>query len=185
MKRPRYVAIVALICLIAGPATGQESASTRLNAVFSDYWEWYSAQIPELSTFRGDNRFNERLTDASAEAVASRKAYRAELAARLKSIDRTQLGGQDRISYDVFARELGSAARFDAIFGKLPFGATFAEWSPVNQFDGPQFWLPQLAAATPFRTVADYEAYLKRLARITPQVPQPHARLAARRCRGV
>jgi len=179
MKRPRYVAIVALICLIAGRAAGQESASTRLNAVFSDYWEWYSAQIPELSTFRGDNRFNDRLTDASAEAVASRKAYRAELAARLKSIDRTQLGGQDRISYDVFARELGSAARFDAIFGKLPFGATFDEWSPVNQFDGPQFWLPQLAAATPFRTVADYEAYLKRLAQIPRQLRQLQQRMQA------
>ena len=113
MKRPRYVAIVALIWLIAGPAAGQESAAARLNAIFSDYWEWYSAQIPELATFRGDNRFNDRLTDASAEAVASRKAYRAELAARLKSIDRTQLGGQDRISYDVFARELGSAARMN------------------------------------------------------------------------
>src|SRR5258706_8324815 len=110
---------------------------------------------------------------------ASRKAYRAELAARLKSIDRTQLGGQDRISYDVFARELGSAARFDAIFGKLPFGATFDEWSPVNQFDGPQFWLPQLAAATPFRTVADYEAYLKRLAQIPRQLRQLQQRMQA------
>jgi uncharacterized protein (DUF885 family) len=83
MHRPRWLAVIALAILTAGPAVGEESASARLNALFSDYWEWYSAQVPELATLRGDNRFNDRVTDVSAEAVAERKAYRADLAARL------------------------------------------------------------------------------------------------------
>ena len=176
MARSRLIALVALLTLTCGPALGEDSASARLNAIFSDYWEWHSAQVPEYSTQRGDNRFNDRLTDASPEAVASRKAYRADLAARLKSIDRSQLRGQDRVSYDVFARQLATAARLDSIYGHLPFGAD-DDWSPVTQFGGPQFDLPELAAATPFRNVADYETYLKRLAQIPRQLGQFQQRM--------
>ena len=171
MRLRHCLAFAGLVLLIGGPAAAEDSAGARLNALFADYWEWYSSQVPELATFRGDNRFNDRLADASAEAVAVRKAYRADLAARLKAIDRTQLSGQDRVSYDVFTRELASAMRVDAIFGKLRF-SLHDSFSPVTQFEGPQFWLPQLAAATPFRTVGDYEAYLKRLAQIPRQLRQ-------------
>jgi uncharacterized protein (DUF885 family) len=176
MNRPRWLAVVALAILTAGPAAGEESDSARLNAIFSEDWEWYSSQIPELATQRGDNRFNDRLTDASAEAVAARKAHRAELAARLSAIDRSKLSGQDRISYDVFTRGLSSAMHLDAMYGKLPFSLNDT-WSPVTQFEGPQFWLPELAVSTPFLTVADYEAYLKRLAQIPLQLHQFQERM--------
>jgi uncharacterized protein (DUF885 family) len=178
MNRPRWLGVVALVMLTVRPAVSGESASARLNAIFSDDWEWYSAQVPELATMRGDNRFNDRLGDASAEAVAARKAHRADLAARLSSIERGKLSGQDRISYDVFTRELTSAMRFDAMYGKLPFSLNDT-WAPVTQFEGPQFSLPLLAASTPFLTVADYEAYLKRLAQIPLQLRQFQERMQA------
>jgi len=133
MKTSRSLGLLALLALLAAPAVGEESAGARLNAIFVADWEHYAAEVPELATFRGDNRFNDRLTDASAEAVASRKAYRAGLAAKLKSIDRAQLSGQDRISYDVFTRDLASAMRFDAVYGNLPFSFRDS-WSPVTQF---------------------------------------------------
>ena len=178
MNRPRCLAVLALAILTAGPAVGDESDPARLNTIFSDYWEWHSVQVPELATMRGDNRFNDRVSDLSAEAVAARKAYRADLAARLSSIDRAKVTGQDRISYDVFMRGLRSAMRFDAMYGKLPFSLDDS-WAPVTQFDGPQFWLPLLAASTPFLTVADYEAYLKRLAQLPRQLRQLQERMQA------
>jgi uncharacterized protein (DUF885 family) len=164
MTRSLAVAFV-LIALIPAPACSEESASARLNSIFSDYWEWFAAQVPEQATFRGDNRFNDRLTDASAEAVKARRAYRGDLANRIKAIDRGQLSGQDRISYDVFTRDLAVAARFDRIYASLPF-SQWDSWSPVTQFDGPQFDLALLAESTPFRSAADYEAYLKRLGQV-------------------
>jgi uncharacterized protein (DUF885 family) len=171
------IALLGLAILICGPVRGQDSAGARLNSIFADYWEWHSIQLPEDATFRGDNRFNDRLTDASPEAVASRKAYRAALSTRLGSIDRSRLVGQDRISYDVLRRQLASAARLDAIYGKLPFGYEDDTWAPVTQFDGPQFGLPLLAQSTPFTAVADYEAYLKRLAQIPGQLRQYQQRM--------
>jgi uncharacterized protein (DUF885 family) len=176
MKRLPLIALAALLASAATPVPAAQSAGARLNALLADEWQWYAQQRPEDATERGDNRYNDRLRDASAEAVAARKAYRAGLAARLQTIERAQLGGQDRLSYDVFGRQLAVARRMDAIFGALPF-AQEDDWAPVTQFEGPQFWLPQMAASTPFRTVADYEAYLKRLAAVPRLLEQLQQRM--------
>ncbi|MBP1734849.1 MAG: hypothetical protein H6Q53_1136, partial [Deltaproteobacteria bacterium] len=43
-------------------------------ALQKDYWEWLLREFPELSTWTGDNRYNDRFTDLSFEAIERRNA---------------------------------------------------------------------------------------------------------------
>ena len=59
-----------------------------------------------------------------------------------------------------------------------PFSCSIGDfWSPVTQFYGPQFDLPQLVSATRFASVRDYDAYLKRLEAWPAQIDQLIARM--------
>jgi uncharacterized protein (DUF885 family) len=159
-------------------ASGGKAAAgdvhAQLQALFDAEWEWQAREFPEFSTFRGDNRYNDRLTDQSAAAVQARRAHRQEHDARLRRIDRSRLTDEEKISYDVARFRLDEALRFDAIFRDLPFENGFA---PVTQMYGPHFLLPGVAKATPFRNVADYDAYLKRLAAVPVLLQQTRARM--------
>ena len=51
----------------AAPADPQETQA--LHGLFERHWEDVSRRFPEGSTFRGDVRYNDRLSDQSAEAI--------------------------------------------------------------------------------------------------------------------
>ena len=82
---------VALWLAISGPAGAQQAAESpavaRANALFDEYWEWSLPESPEFATYIGDRRYQDRLRDESAAAVARRKAFYAEFRGRLAAID--------------------------------------------------------------------------------------------------
>ena len=163
------IAVAVVTVLFSHTAFAQSDADQRFAALATDHWEWYARDAPELATQRGDNRYNDRLTDQSPEAVAARKAHWADLLKQLRGFDPAQLSSQSRVSLQVLTTIATNRTRVDGLFADLPFGAgEFSQmgWSPVTQMYGPQFGLPLLAKSTPFRTVADYESYLKRLGAI-------------------
>ena len=171
MIKPLASIGIALIALFAPAALlAQGSADQRFATLVADHWEWYAREVPESSTLRGDNRYNDRLTDQSPAAVQARKSYWIELLSRLRSFDPAQLTPQNRVSLRVLTTLATTRTRIDGFFPGAPYGAsdTFLAmgWSPVTQMYGPQFTLPLLAKSAPFRAVADYEAYLKRLAAV-------------------
>ena len=43
-----------------------------LKAFERRYWEWQLREFPETSTWTGDNRYNDRLTDLSLDAIEER-----------------------------------------------------------------------------------------------------------------
>ena len=163
--------LLALLLVLCGPAAAVNQATKQFHALLADHWQWQSREFPEQATFNGNNRYNDRLTDASAAAVVRRKLAQTEFLARLKRIDARQLATQDQVSYAVFAAERTQQARLNAIYGKLPFGAEDG-WLPVSQMHGPHLDLAELAKASPFNSVADYEAYLKRLAALPTAIDQ-------------
>jgi len=174
MIKPLASIGIALIALFAPAALlAQGSADQRFATLVADHWEWYAREVPENSTLRGDNRYNDRLTDQSPAAVQARKSYWIELLSRLRSFDPAQLTLQNRVSLQVLTTLATTRTQIDGFFPNAPYGASdvflATGWSPVTQMYGPQFTLPLLAKSAPFRTVADYEAYLKRLAAI-PQL---------------
>lgn len=134
------------------------STSKELHDLFEEDWEWTLNDSPEWGTYVGDDRFNDRLSDLSFEAIERRKAHSREMLKRIQGIDRAKLDGldgQDVTSYDLFllnARLAVEGERFST------------ELMPVSQMEGPQLAFPMLVDAMPFRNTRDYENYLSRLA---------------------
>ncbi|MEJ0049280.1 MAG: DUF885 family protein [Rhodospirillales bacterium] len=138
---------------LAAHAADNDTAA-QFHALLADHWQWQLREFPERATSIGDNRYNDRLTDLSASAVAGRKKAQREFMARLNQIDASKLTGQDSVSYAAFATQRRQEAKFDAMFGDLPFSATGDSFAPVTQMFGPQIALPALARQRRFGTCA-------------------------------
>jgi uncharacterized protein (DUF885 family) len=129
-------------------------AAAELDALQKEYWERQLREYPELSTWTGDNRYNDRFTDLSWNAFERRWADERDMLRRVQQINRTKLSGQDALSHALLVWELElavAAQRFPPVM-------------LLTQISGPQLIFPQLVSVTPFRTPDDYRSYLGRLA---------------------
>jgi len=158
--------VLALAIATSAPAFAQRSEAARLHALFDEYWAWVKRDNPEAATYLGDDRYNDRLTDLSAPAIARRKAYAQQILDRLRQFDAQRLAGQDAVSLAVLKSQLERRLRVAA------FPMERLQLSPM---DGPQLDFALLVKSTPFRTVTDYEHYLKRLRALPVQLRQIEA----------
>ncbi|MEE9466159.1 MAG: DUF885 domain-containing protein, partial [Candidatus Neomarinimicrobiota bacterium] len=139
---------------------GPNRATGDLQALLDEDWEWTLNEYPTFASYLGDDRYNDRWTDNSLEAIARRQEYTRQTLERLLAIDRGTLSTADQLNYDLFRLEQENAIE----------GYTFRdELIPVNQMGGIQLGLPTRPSLTKFRHVKDYEDYLARLNGI-PQV---------------
>jgi uncharacterized protein (DUF885 family) len=122
-------------------------------ALQKDYWEWLLHEFPELSTWTGDNRYNDRFTDLSFEAIERRNADVHSMLEQVRSIDQSRLSRQDMLSHALLVWELSLAVS----------AQQFPPVMLLTQIWGPQLLFPQLVSVTPFRTTTDYDSYLERL----------------------
>src|SRR5262249_2089909 len=130
------------------------SAAQQLQMLFDEQWEYEMRTHPEFATAVGDNRYNDRLDEESAEAIQAELEQSQKFLARFEAIDPATLSEQDKLSRELMIREL----RLDLE------GAKFKNWEmPVNQRGGPHLNFPDLITITPFNTLEDYKNYLSRL----------------------
>ena len=163
----RNTAILSLILFTTTAALAQVLSSTdaakTLHRLFDDDWQWSLREYPEAATLIGDNRYNDRLTDYSLDAIARRKSHEREMLARIKKIDRSKLSGQDVISYDLFLRD----KELNVEGARFPF-----EYMPIDQMNGVQIIFGQVVGSTPFRNAKDYQDYIARLSAFPKQIDQ-------------
>lgn len=157
------------------PAAKAAAAVKDLAKFFDEEWEWGLKEFPERATYLGDARSNDRMTDLSFEAIERRDRHAVEALARLKKIDRAALAEGDRLSYDLYARQLERAIEGQ----KFP-----TELMPINQQDGVYKDFAILSTVTQFRTPKDYRDYLARLSAFPRQVEQTIALMERGRERG-
>ena len=159
----RLSAVLAAVCLIAAcgseepTETDKIDAGTALHALFDEHFERDLELNPLSATFIGDYRYNDRMANSnSPEYRAAAQAMDEEFLQRLLEIDRSQLGYQDQLSYDIFRIN-----REQSLEGnQFPF-----HLQPINQFYSITNFFVQLgsgASAHPFKTVKDYEDFLSR-----------------------
>lgn len=144
-------------------------AGAALHALFDEAWAARLARDPLFATRVGARRYNDRLPDVSPEAHARAAAQARRLRDRLAAIDRAALSPADRINADLFAYVLDrrlSEQRFKT--WRMPFLSD----------SGFHTRLSFVVEATPFETVADYEAYLDRLAAMPRYLDQHRANMA-------
>jgi uncharacterized protein (DUF885 family) len=101
-----------------------------------EYWEWQLREFPELSAWTGDNRYNDRFTDLSFDAIERRRADERRMLEQARSIDQSQLSPEDRLSRDLLLWELDVAVH----------AQRFPPVMLLTQIQGPQLMFPQLVS---------------------------------------
>lgn len=129
-------------------------------AVFLDtYYEERLKFYPIEATINGDERYNDRLLIDCTDAFrTSLKKFYKEQLAYLTKFDREYLNSNDQLSYDVLKREL--EVNIEALSFK-------DNYLPLNQFSSTHLIFMQMASGQvyqPFKTVQDYDNWLKRAA---------------------
>ena len=140
----------------ANPA--KPAPAVALAALAERYYEAQARFEPLNATFFGDNRFDDQLPMTIVPAVRARQfAMLHDVQNALAGIDRSRLSPADLVTYDVLAHELNTLLSFEPLKDYL---------LPMNQMDSMPITLANLASGTgsqPIATVAQYEAFLKRL----------------------
>jgi uncharacterized protein (DUF885 family) len=150
--RKLFATLVLLAPFVCGAA---DTAAHQAHALFERDWEWRLRHQPELATTLGDHRFDALLSDTSLAARQEKIDHDRRMLEAALLIDRAQLEGQDRISWDLF---VAARERDLALAALLP-----VDPHPLTAHDGIHVRLPQLVAQMPFATEADYRRYIARL----------------------
>jgi len=144
----------------APAATATQGAkATRLNAMYEQYWEELLKLNPLQATFQGDARYNDQLPNTmSAQYRQQMHEFNSRWLKQVKDVGSDGLSGQDLLSFEIFVRD-----REDSLEAEK-----FPTWQqPINQFYNFAATFVQLGSGTgaqPFKTVKDYDNWLKRAA---------------------
>jgi uncharacterized protein (DUF885 family) len=147
-------ALVAMWLSVPLASAQAPSAKARFDALLDEAWELDKRENPLRATATGDHRYDDRLgANAPADLERRAAAARSQLA-RLQAIARAELAPQDRVSYDMFERELRrDLARHEFRAIRIP----------ITSDSGFHTGLSRLAQEVPLANVEDYENYLARL----------------------
>src|SRR5882724_2764819 len=164
------VALISSVLLIGNQSSAAQASSNdvatrtqQLHSLFEEIWQYHLRTDPELATALGDNRYNDRLTDRSAESEYSTLEEEKKYLAKFQSIKTDGLAAQDVTSLELMIRELKEDIE----------GTQFKPWEmPVNQMGGPHLDPIDLISLMPFATVKDYKNYLSRLHQIPGMLDQ-------------
>jgi uncharacterized protein (DUF885 family) len=135
-------------------ATHNHTASSRLQQLFADEWEFRMQENPLLATRCGDHRFNDRLPSVSEQDFENYLLQARTFLERLRQIDREILTPEEQLNYHIFERMLRER------IAEYEFGAYLM---PVTKASGFQRYFPDLPNFVPLSTVKDYENYVARL----------------------
>jgi uncharacterized protein (DUF885 family) len=156
----RLFAILVLLAPLAAGAA--DTPAGQAQALFDRDWQWRMRHQPEYATTVGDHRYDALLSDSSLAARWETLAHERRMLEAIRRIDRKELQGQDRISYDLFVDD---KSRRVAVAELCP-----VDPEPISAQDGIHIRLPQLAAQMPFDTEDDYRTYIDRIAALPDHV---------------
>ncbi|SDE25057.1 Uncharacterized conserved protein, DUF885 familyt [Massilia sp. PDC64] len=149
--RRLFATLILLGPLVAFAA----DAADQAQALFERDWQWRLKHQPEFATNVGDHRYDALLADTSLAEQTAVIEHARRMLDLARQIDRAQLAGQDRLSWDLFTGDQ------ERILARAAFVAFDPQ--PVSAQDGLQIRFPQLVAQMPFFTEDDYRNYIARL----------------------
>jgi len=156
--------LVLALCLVPARAEPDAEETRRLHELFDRRWEETARLAPEWATFRGDRRYDDRLSDASPAGIAAQDDALRRSLAEARAIRRERLGPVDRVSLDLF---IDNAERFQAI-------NAFEGWrrQSISSSFGFQSRFAGLLRAMPIETPQQAEQVLARMAAYPRRVDQ-------------
>lgn len=157
---------IAIVLLAAGTfaackqnqKTVTASANGQFGKLCDQYYEDYLKLNPLSATYAGDDRYDDLLpNDGSAAYITTVKKFDQQYLDSLSKYNRAQLNENDALSYDVLKDELEvNLEGYKYHFEYLPFNQMFALPLTIGQ-------LGSGTGAQPFKTVKDYDNWLKRV----------------------
>ncbi len=132
--------------------------SQKLNELFDSYFEETLRLSPVFATSVGDRRYDDQLGDGISEEHREReRRLYAMYLNELSRLDRRAFQGRDRLGYDLFKRKLTLNQE------ELEFKQHLL---PVRQLFSTPIEFPLLGSGLgihPFRTIRDYDNFLRRI----------------------
>jgi len=128
-------------------------ASEELRSLADRFWDGFLAAYPTWATVIGDRRFDDRLEDASADAIAARIQWLDSVAAAADGLDVDALDATERVTRQMLVDEARGQA------DSLRTG--MHEWT-VDPLSGPTVGLLDLPDYQTIRTPADGRALVAR-----------------------
>ena len=152
--------LLVSILAMASATQAADHRAAELGKLYVEFWEENLKLNPITATFAGDPRYNAELPNfLSEEFLDQDRAFHQKYLDRARAIGADGLAGQDRLSYEIFTLNRESELE-DFRFPRRLL--------PVDQFYNIANSLAQLGSGTsaqPFKTVKDYDDWLKRAAR--------------------
>ncbi len=143
--------------------------SERLAAFIELYFDYSMLEFPEFASYIGHPTGHDRWTDGSLAAGARRDADTVAALELLRSFDREQLAGDDRLNYDLLLDDLEDSVEGQGFPG---------EYLAINQMGGVQQSVADMLAIMPARSATDYQNIVARLEKAPALVAQTLERLA-------
>ena len=140
-----------------------QTDSVRLHHLFDLEWERGLQESPESATSVGDNRFDDRWTDLSPEAIEARKIESEWPLTVLKKIERSKLSKADQLNYDLYRRDVELGIEGNQYPG---------EFLAISQLGGIQQSVAQELTQMHTDSVKAYENILARLRAVPVLVDQ-------------
>jgi uncharacterized protein (DUF885 family) len=164
MRTARLLLAAGLLWSGMAALAADAAATQRLHALFERYREQTANLYPEWATWRGDHRFDDRLSDASPAGRAAADAREREWLAEARAFDPTTLDPTDRVSLDLFIHGRAEAVALQPFEGwrSMSLGAD----------SGFQTELPELLQIMPMDSVAQVDKFLARLAAVPRRVDE-------------
>ena len=139
------------------------SETKKFHSILDEEWKSNAEKYPEWATRLGDNRFNDKLNDASYEAIINRQEKATKLLEKIKEINRSSLSLDDQLNYDLFLNSI--------LFG-IEGNVYLSYLMPISQMGGIQIGFAGISDYMPFKSVTDYENYISRMRAFPKKVDQ-------------
>ena len=138
---------------LESPAASLEARRKAFDSLLAEQWEYTLSHSPEFASILGDKRWNDKVSDLSAEEVERDLAKSQEFLAGFEAIDTSGFPEQEALTKTLLVRR----------FKEEIEDARFKTWEmPVTQISGIHLDAPRLVALLSFKTVKDYEDYIGR-----------------------
>lgn len=145
-----------VLASVLGAAPAAAAPADDLRGVIDQHWAWYLKNNPVQATTLGVRNYDTEIGDISLAGQDREAAEASRFLARLKAIPDAGLSPAERVNKAILARMLSSQVEGNGFGERAMLFTTYSGWH--QNFAG-------LAEGLPFRTRADYESYLARLAK--------------------
>lgn len=130
------------------------NTNEKLLTLIDNEWETLMKNYPELATLMGEQKYNDKLSDLSEEAILNRKINMQKTLEELKTMNQSELTDENKLNFLLFKDKLENDIKEIDFKGYL---------MPINQMMGVQEEFSRLIEMMPYKNEKDFENYLARL----------------------